>query len=77
MARTKATQPQSIEDKIFNKIKSLENELEHIKIQLEHWRKVSADYETNKVTIESILSVHQAPDLSAPAPKKYKTRKNQ
>jgi hypothetical protein len=64
MARQKATPAATIEDTIAKKIDSIRNEISHLQEQLDHWEKISNDYQINKVTIESILSVHQAPDLS-------------
>jgi len=68
MARPKANKQLTVEETINFKIDSLETHIEALQAELVHWRKVASDYETNRVTIESILSVHQAPDLSfAPA----------
>lgn len=65
MARPKATPAPTIEDTIAKKIESIRNEIQALQEQLDHWEKISNDYQINKSTIESILSVHQAPDLSA------------
>ena len=68
MARPRANKQLTVEETINLKIDSLEAHIEALQAELVHWRKVASDYETNRVTIESILSVHQAPDLSfAPA----------
>jgi hypothetical protein len=64
MARPKATPPPTIEDTIAKKIESIRNEIQTLQEQLDHWEKISNDYQINRSTIESILSVHQAPDLS-------------
>ncbi len=64
MARPKATPPPTIEDTIARKIESIKNEIQGLQEQLDHWEKIANDYQINKSTIESILSVHQAPDLS-------------
>jgi hypothetical protein len=77
MARTKATSAPSIEQTIQNKIESLKAEIANLENELYTWEQTASSYESNKVTIENILSIHQAPDLSAPAPKKYKTKKSQ
>lgn len=65
MARQKASPAPTIEDTIAKKIESIRNEIMSLQEQLDHWEKISNDYQINKVTIESILSVHAAPDLSA------------
>jgi hypothetical protein len=64
MARQKAAPAVTIEDTIAKKLDSIRNEISNLQDQLDHWEKISNDYQINKVTIESILSVHQAPDLS-------------
>jgi len=69
MARPKAPQSSSVEKTITDKLASIEAQIIALQTELKHWQKVASDYETNKVTIESILSVHQAPDLSAPVKK--------
>ena len=69
MARTKAPQSLSVEKTITDKLASIEAQIITLQTELKHWQKVASDYETNKVTIESILSVHQAPDLSVPVKK--------
>lgn len=75
MARPKATPAPTIEETIANKIESIRREITRYQEELDHWEKISNDYQINKVTIESILSVHQAPDLSgAPAAKSSKKR---
>ncbi|GGC51353.1 hypothetical protein GCM10011387_00950 [Pedobacter quisquiliarum] len=72
MARPKSTPPPTIEDTIAKKIDSIRNEIQALQEQLDHWEKISNDYQMNRSTIESILSVHQAPDL---AEKEGKTTK--
>lgn len=74
MARQKATPAPTIEDTIAKKIDSIRNEILNLQEQLDHWEKISNDYQVNKVTIESILSVHQAPDLSENQPKTSKKK---
>lgn len=69
MARPKAATPSSVQVTITNKLASIEQQITALEAELKHWQKVASDYETNKVTIESILSVHQAPDISAPVKK--------
>lgn len=64
MARPKATPAPTIEDTIAKKIDSIRNEIQALQDQLDHWEKISNDYQVNRSTIESILSVHQAADLS-------------
>jgi uncharacterized protein YoxC len=64
MARPKSTPPPTIEDTIAKKIDSIRNEIQALQEQLDHWEKISNDYQMNRSTIESILSVHQAPDLA-------------
>jgi hypothetical protein len=64
MARHKATSAPTIEETIAKKIDSIRKEITRYQEELDHWEKISNDYQINKVTIESILSVHQAPDLS-------------
>lgn len=75
MARQKATPPPTIEDTIAKKIEEIRNEISKYQEQLDHWEKISNDYQQNKVTIESILSVHQAPDLSEGKEKKTTGKK--
>lgn len=53
----------TIEKKIDTKVKSIQNQIKKLQNDLVHWQKVASDYETNRDTIESILSVHSAPDL--------------
>lgn len=55
---------QSIAQTLQTKIDGIKAEQEKLAVDLKHWLKVQSDYETNKVTIESILSVHNAPDVS-------------
>jgi hypothetical protein len=74
MARPKSTPAPTIEDTIARKIESIKTEIDSLTEQLMHWEKIASDYETNKSTIESILSVHQAPELSSKEPKKYKKK---
>ncbi|WP_158798091.1 hypothetical protein [Pedobacter sp. L105] len=66
MARPKAVQPSTIETKIKSRLASLDEQIEALQNEKKHWTKVASDYETNRVTIESILSVADAPDLAAP-----------
>jgi hypothetical protein len=75
MARQKATPPPTIEQTIANKIETIRAEISKNQEQLDHWEKISNDYQMNKVTIESILAVHQAPDLSEGKEKKASTKK--
>jgi hypothetical protein len=70
MARQKATPAATIEDTIAKKIESIRGEISKYQEQLDHWEKISNDYQINKITIESILAVHQAPDLSEVKEKK-------
>jgi len=74
MARPKSTPAPTIQDTISRKIESIKNEIDTLTEQLIHWEKIASDYETNKSTIESILSVHQAPELSEKPVKKYKKK---
>jgi hypothetical protein len=55
----------TIEKKIESKVKSIQNQIKKLQIDLAHWQKIASDYETNRETIESILSVHNAPDLGS------------
>lgn len=66
MARPKSQPAPTIEDTIARKIESITSEIEVLQDQLQHWQKIADDYQQNRNTIESILSVHQAPDLSEP-----------
>lgn len=75
MARPKAVQASAVETTINNKITEIKSSIAELQTQLKHWEKVASDYETNKVTIESILSVHNAPDVSAPKTKRRLTAK--
>ncbi len=77
MARHKATPAPTIEETIARKIESIRSEIAKYQEELDHWEKISNDYQINKVTIESILSVHQAPDLSQGPPAKTGKKKNQ
>ncbi|MDB5020294.1 MAG: hypothetical protein JWQ28_1421 [Pedobacter sp.] len=70
MARQKATPAPTIEQTIANKIETIRAEISKNQEQLDHWEKISNDYQTNKVTIESILAVHKAPDLAEVKEKK-------
>ncbi|WEK20353.1 MAG: hypothetical protein P0Y49_04260 [Candidatus Pedobacter colombiensis] len=54
----------TIEKKIDSKVKSIQNHIKKLQDDLMHWQKIASDYETNRETIESILSVHNAPDLA-------------
>lgn len=54
----------TIEKKIGSKIKFIQNQIKKLQNDLVHWQKIASDYETNRETIESILSVHNAPDLA-------------
>lgn len=75
MARHKAATAPTIEETIAKKIESIRREITRYQEELDHWEKISNDYQINKVTIESILAVHQAPDLSeGPAAKTGKKR---
>jgi hypothetical protein len=75
MARQKATPAATIEQTIGKKIEEIRSEITKYQEQLDHWEKISNDYQVNKVTIESILSVHQAPDLSGAKEKKTTSKK--
>lgn len=75
MARTKATPAPTIEETIAKKIETIRNEISKSQEQLDHWEKISNDYQINKTTIESILAVHQAPDLSVAKEKKVSAKK--
>lgn len=63
MARPKSTPPPTIEETIAKKIDSIKSEIQALQEQLDHWEKISNDYQINRSTIESILSVHQAPEI--------------
>jgi hypothetical protein len=76
MARQKATPAATIEQTIAKKIDEIRSEITKYQEQLDHWEKISNDYQMNKVTIESILSVHQAPDLSEGKEKKTSSKKS-
>lgn len=75
MARQKATPAPTIEETIAKKIETIRNEISKSQEQLDHWEKISNDYQINRTTIESILAVHQAPDLSAPKERKTTSKK--
>lgn len=75
MARQKATPAATIEQTIAKKIEEIRSEITKYQEQLDHWEKISNDYQINKVTIESILAVHQAPDLSDVKEKKTSGKK--
>jgi hypothetical protein len=75
MARQKATPAPTIEETIAKKIENIRAEIAKYQEQLDHWEKISNDYQVNRTTIESILSVHQAPDLSEGKEKKTRGRK--
>jgi hypothetical protein len=77
MARQKATPAPTIEETIAKKIDSIRGEITRYQEELDHWEKISNDYQINKVTIESILAVHQAPDLSEGPASKTSKKKNQ
>jgi hypothetical protein len=77
MARQKATPAPTIEETIARKIESIRSEIAKYQEELDHWEKISNDYQINKVTIESILSVHQAPDLSGAAATKTSKKRSQ
>jgi prefoldin subunit 5 len=77
MARTKATANPTIEEKINNEITSIESQIEQLQEKLSTWKRVASDYETNRTTVEHILSLQNSPDLAGPAPKKYKTKNSQ
>lgn len=53
-----------IEKKIAKEIEAIRSEISKLETKLQEWEKISNDYQINKVTIESILSLHAAPDLS-------------
>ncbi|KQC00164.1 hypothetical protein [Pedobacter sp. Hv1] len=53
-----------IEKKIAKEIEAIKAEISKLESRLQEWEKISNDYQINKVTIESILSLHAAPDLS-------------
>ncbi len=53
-----------IEKKIAKEIEAIRAEISKLETKLQEWEKISNDYQINKVTIESILSLHAAPDLS-------------
>lgn len=53
-----------IEKKIAKEIDAIRAEISKLETKLQEWEKISNDYQINKVTIESILSLHAAPDLS-------------
>lgn len=74
MARPKSQPAPTIEQTIQKKIESIKSEIETLTEQLMHWEKIASDYETNKSTIESILSVHQASELGEKPAKKYKKK---
>jgi hypothetical protein len=75
MARQKATPAPTIEETIAKKIENIRAEIAKYQEQLDHWEKISNDYQVNRTTIESILSVHQAPDLAEVKEKKTRGRK--
>jgi len=75
MARQKATPAPTIEETIAKKIENIRAEIAKYQEQLDHWEKISNDYQINRSTIESILSVHQAPDLAEGKEKKTRGRK--
>ncbi|WP_449439631.1 hypothetical protein [Pedobacter steynii] len=64
-----------IQKNIDSKIASIQKEISTLETELAKWQKVASDYETNRVTIESILEVHTAPDL-AKKPRKPRASKN-
>ena len=63
----------SIAESIDEKINSIKSEQEKLAAELKHWQKVASDYETNRTTIESILGIHNAPDLAV---KKTRRKRN-
>jgi hypothetical protein len=75
MARQKATPAPTIEETIAKKIETIRSEISKNQEQLDHWEKISNDYQLNKVTIESILAVHKAPDVSETKEKKAAGKK--
>jgi hypothetical protein len=75
MARHKATPAPTIEETISKKIETIRAEISKNQEQLDHWEKISNDYQVNKTTIESILAVHQAPDLAETKEKKAASKK--
>ena len=54
---------QNIEKSIDKKIKSIEKQISDLQVKLDEWTKISNDYQINKTTIESILSLHSAPAI--------------
>lgn len=66
MARPKAQQPSSIEQLLVNKIASIKAQIAALQEELKQAEHIKKDYDVNKVTIESILSLQSAPDVSVP-----------
>jgi predicted ribosome quality control (RQC) complex YloA/Tae2 family protein len=54
----------AIEKKIDNKLKSISKQIAKLESEKLKWEKVASNYETNRETLESILSLHDAPDLA-------------
>lgn len=54
----------AIEKKIDSKLKSINKMIEKLEGEKLHWQKIASNYETNRETLESILSLHDAPDLA-------------
>lgn len=52
-----------IEKTIESNRKRIQKQIDKLQEELKHWDKIASDYETNRVTIESILSIQSAPDL--------------
>ncbi|WP_443938661.1 hypothetical protein [Pedobacter sp. MW01-1-1] len=62
----------NIRKSIQNKIESLTKEVENAQIELKKWEKIAADYETNRESIDSILSIQLADAPETARPKKAK-----
>lgn len=54
----------AIEKKIDSKLKKIDRDIKKLENEKAHWQKIASNYETNRETIESILTLHEAPDLS-------------
>jgi len=61
----------NIRKSIQNKIESLTKELETAQAELKKWEKIAADYEVNRDSIDSILSI-QLPEVPESRSKKIK-----
>ncbi len=55
-----------IEKTIEANQKRIQKQIDNLEEELNHWNKIASDYETNRVTIESILSIQSAPDSAKP-----------